>query len=86
MKARDIFGIIVRVSGLCVLLFALWNLSLGIGFLYQLPAYRDYFQAGGSFVSVVEGTAAFIVAVALLRFARQIVRFTYPQNKDDTDA
>jgi len=86
MKARDIFGIIVRVSGLWVLLFSLWNLSLGIGFLCQLPVYRDYFQAGGSFVSVVEGTVGFIIAFALLRFARQIVRFCYPKNKDDTDA
>jgi hypothetical protein len=86
MKVRDIFGIVVRVSGLCVLIFSLWNLSLGIGFLCQLPLYRDYFQAGGSFVSVVEGTVGFIVAVALLRFARQIVRFSYPKNKDDTDA
>jgi hypothetical protein len=86
ISGRDIFGIMVRVCGLCVLLFLLWNLSLGIGFLCQLPLYREYFGAGGSFISVVEGTVGFIIAVALLRFARQIVRFSYPKNKDDTDA
>jgi hypothetical protein len=84
MKARDIFGLIVRTFGLIVLLYSIWYLALGVAFLFQaLPEKGHEGYMGGYFTGGIPG---FIVGLVLLRFGRQIVRFSYPKDKDDTDA
>jgi hypothetical protein len=59
---------------------------LGITFLSDSRLFQGDYYSDGTFVSVVVGAVAFIVAVVLLRFARKIVQFTYPHHKEDTDA
>ncbi len=71
MKARDIFGIVVRTFGLFAVLFSVGNLVCCL--LAASPLY------------LICGVPALIVGIALLRFGRQIVRFGYPKNKDDAD-
>ena len=86
MKARDVFGIIVRVVGLFLLLNSLWHIVLGIGIIFQLPIYRDYLPFGGPWVDFTLAVPTFVIGVVFLRFASQIVRFSYPKGKDDPDA
>ena len=80
MKARDIFGIIVRTVGLCVALYAVWNLAFGI---VMVLGFRGN---GLIFPYFTCGVPLLIVGIFLLRFGRQIVRFSYPEDKDDADA
>jgi hypothetical protein len=65
MKARDVFGIIVRTMGLGAFLYALWNIVFGL--------------------DEAEGIPALIVGIVLMRCGRLVVRFCYPENKDDAD-
>ena len=89
MKARDVFGIIVRSLGVCLLLFSFWHLVFAFAFTFEvLPksVYNDYYGGRDPFIYYVPGVPSFLVAVVMLRFGRQIVRFSYPKDKDDTDA
>ena len=84
MKGRDLFGVLVRVLGLIVILYAVWNLAFAVMFtadaLHDTSFDRDF----GAYYTF--GVPALIVGIGLLRFARQIVRFSYSTNKDDSDA
>jgi hypothetical protein len=84
MKARDIFGIIVRTVGLCAVLYSIWNLAFGVIMVFGL------FDGGSQTGSVVAyftfGVPALIVGILLMLLARPIVRVCYPDNKDDSDA
>ena len=81
MKARDVFGIIIRVGGLTVTVLGLWYLVYAFAELFGLPEQtpgemRAYFAGGGPYTAV---------GLLVLRYARQIVRFSYPGNRDDSD-
>jgi len=84
MKARDIFGLVVRVIGMFALLFSLWYLAFAIAFSSGLL--HDTTQDTATAAYYTFGIPAFIVGIVLLRFGRQIVRFSYPKDKDDADA
>ena len=78
MKARDLFGVIVRTIGLCAFLYAVWNLVFGV--------IRALFGGGRADSFLIFGVPASIVGILLMFFARPIVRLCYPDNKDDSDA
>jgi len=78
MKARDIFGIIVRTFGLCAILFAVGNLVCVVVAVCGAAAAAPFY--------LICGVPALIVGMVLLRFGRQIVIFGYQENKDDADA
>jgi hypothetical protein len=83
MKARDIFGIIVRSIGICAMLYSLWYLAFGVAVLVGLLAdERHTTEEGAYFIS---GIVGFVVGIVLLRFGREIVRFSYPNDKNDSD-
>ena len=83
MKARDIFGIILRTIGVCLLLFSLWYLAFAVAYLVRaLGNSNDDGSMGAYFTTGVPG---FIVSVLMLSFSRYLVRFSYPGNKDDSE-
>jgi len=84
MRARDIFGIIVRAFGVLVLLYGLWYLAFGLAFAMRVvhDTGREVFM-GAYFAS---GIAGLVAGAVLLRFGRHIVRFSYPSEKDDAEA
>jgi hypothetical protein len=84
MKARDIFGIIVRTAGLCAVLYSIWNLAFAI--FMALGLFGSATPPGQVTAYFAFGVPALIVGILLLRFGRQIVRFGYPENKDDAAA
>ena len=84
MKARDIFGLVVRIFGLCVLLYALWYLAFGIAFAIRALHDTEHESYTGAYFT--SGIPGLIVGLGLLRFGRQIVRFSYPCEKEDSDA
>ena len=84
MKSRDIFGVIVRTIGLCLLLFSLWYLIFALAVCLQIvPIYYGDEHYFANFV--FPGIPSFIIALLLLRYARHVVGFCYPKDKDDTD-
>jgi hypothetical protein len=81
MKARDIFGIVVRAFGLVLMLYGLWFLAFAIAQACGMP--QEYpGEMAGYFVS---GIPSFALGLIFLRCARQIVRFSYPGERDDSD-
>lgn len=83
MKARDIFGIIVRTAGLCAILYSIWNLAFGVVTVLGLLAEP---QVGAVTAYFTFGIPALIAGILLMLLGRQIVRLCYPDNKDDSDA
>lgn len=84
MKARNIFGLIVRTFGLCVLFYACWYLAFA--FALAIRALRDTGHESDMGPYFTTGIPGLIIGLATLRFGRQIVRFCYPVDKDDADA
>lgn len=78
MKARDVFGIVLRTLGVLVLIYGLywggWCLTALIkGDSQHLSMYLP--------VALLPVIAALI----LICFARYIVRLSYPRNRDDSE-
>jgi len=87
MNARNVFGIIVRSVGILLLPASVYFLTVGLGLTFGFSGMNHgWFYEESPFVCLLLGIPAFVVAVGLMRFARQIVRFSYPVNKDDADA
>ena len=84
MKSRDLFGVGVRIVGLLVLLWSLWYLAFGVAFV--LRALHDTGHESDMGAYFTTGIPGFVVGIFLLRFARQIVRFSYPSNREDSDS
>ena len=84
MKARDIFGLLVRFLGIGVLLWALWYLAFALAF--AVRALHDTGHESDMCVYFTTAIPGLIIGLVLLRFGRQIVRFSYPSNKEDSDA
>lgn len=84
MKARDIFGIVVRILGLLLVLWAAWYLAFGVAFV--LRALHDTGHESDMGAYFTTGIPGFIVGLMLLRFGRQVVRFSYPSDKEDSDS
>jgi hypothetical protein len=76
MKARDLFGVCVRVIGLMTLLYSLYGLCIAIDFMFIGGPW------GASLFGCIPGA---IVGFLLLDHAPRIVKFTYPNNKDDSE-
>jgi len=84
MKARDIFGVVIRTLGLCLLLFSLWFLVFGLfSFLRIVPTYSGDERWYADLI--FPGIPGFLAAILLLRFSRYLVRFCYPKDRDDTE-
>jgi hypothetical protein len=82
MKARDIFGIAIRVAALVVVLFGFWYLAYAGALASGVPEESDGEMTGYT----VCGIVFVVVGLALLRCARHIVCFSYPGNHDDSEA
>ena len=83
MKAKDIFGIIVRTVGLGIFLYSIWNLGFGM---VTVLGFFGGSQPGAATAYFTFGVPAAIVGILLMVLGRQIVRLCYPNNKDDSDA
>ncbi len=77
MKARDIFGLILRIVGLLLFLYCSWNVVAACYCMLTGQQFGPYFYYG------IPGV---IAGVLLISLARYIVGFSYPGNKDDSDA
>jgi len=77
MKARDWFGLIVRVIGIVLLLYSMW---------YFVWFVRGVLTGGDFGMFLMQGGGCFVVGILFLVLARFIVRLCYPDNKDDSDA
>jgi len=83
MKAPNIFGLVVRTLGLLVLLWSVWYLAFAIAFVVR--ALHDAGHESDASVYFTTGIPGFIVGLLLLRFGRIVVRFSYPNEKEDSE-
>jgi hypothetical protein len=84
MKARDIFGILVRGGGLLVFLDGLWNLAFAVCFTFGLLGGTSHDNDYLGYYAF--GIPAVFIGILLVRYARSIVRFGYPKDKEDSDS
>ena len=76
MKAQDWFGMIIRVVGFLLLPYSAWYFAWAI----------QGVLTGGEFIAYLLGGALYaVLGILFLGVARYIVRFTYPNNKNDSD-
>jgi hypothetical protein len=84
MKGPDIFGLIVRVAGLFLIIYALWYLEYGIR---CIPSW--FLNRGTSedspFDYLVPGGEAFVLGALLFTFADWIVSLTYRTRENQGD-
>ncbi len=81
MKACDIFGIILRTLAVIILLYGLWCLMFAITTAWVL---RENSPSEMT-TYLTSGIPLPIIGLLLLRYARQIVRFAYPRDQDDSN-
>jgi hypothetical protein len=81
MKARDIFGLVIRLVGLALLLYGLWYLTYAIA--DALGMHQETPGEMAAYFTV--GIPSALIGVFFLRCARHIVHFSYPGDKDDSD-
>ena len=81
MKPRDIFGLIVRSFGLGIFLFGMWYLLSALSDLAGIDTPRDKDEMRAFFPI---GAACVLVAVYFLRGAPHLVRFCYPEVRDES--
>ena len=79
MKARDIFGLVLRCAALWVAVWGAWQMAAAIVY---LPATVHSFLGGdhpqiGSIAYFAYGFPGFLGGLLVLRFANAIVWFTY---------
>jgi hypothetical protein len=85
MKAKDIFGIILRVFALWIIVWGAWQITAG---LTRIPAtiaslFSETATSGiNSVVYIFYGLPAFLLGILALRFADAIVAFTYRQRPE----
>lgn len=82
MKARDVFGIVIRSIGIVILILGVWYLAFGVAQACGVP--QD--TPGEMANYFVSGLPSCLLAVVFLRCARQIVRFSYPGDREDSDS
>ena len=82
MKAQNIFGIVIRLFALALLLLGFWYFTYALAQLTGVPEETPG-EMMGFFMS---GGVCLVLGIALLRGARHIVRFSYPENRDDSDS
>lgn len=75
MKASDVFGIIVRTAGFCLLLLAPWYFAYGF---IELGGWIPEERAGETLAMFITGVSFAAVGLAILRGASSLVRFSYP--------
>jgi hypothetical protein len=83
MKARDIFGVVVRGVGLCLLLISSSFLVYAGADIFNAFHNPDSEADVGAYFLI--GGSGFFAGFVLMRFARLIVRFCYPEGKDDSE-
>jgi hypothetical protein len=76
MKAIDIFGIIVRATGLYLVVYGGWNLE---------AAFRYLFDSGDTAAYFIYGVPTFLGGILLMVLGRFIVRICYFGNKNDSE-
>ena len=81
MNPRNIFGFVIRLVGLYLTLMGLWYLAYAAGQVCGAAQDTPHEMVG----YFVAGVPSLLLGLVFLRFARQIVRFTYPGNRDDSD-
>lgn len=82
MKPSDLFGVIVRTFGLCVLVWSLWYFVSGLGPAIGFGAEE---RAGDNMYFLMTGAVGIGIAMVLLRCAQSIVRFSYPAGEGKRD-
>jgi hypothetical protein len=77
MKPVEVFGIVIRVFGLSLFIYALWYLVYGVSTVLGLGE-----QAGGYRVSYfISGITFLLLSLYLLRGAPHLVRFSYAETE-----
>jgi hypothetical protein len=77
MRPVDVFGIVVRVFGMSLFIYAFWYLIYGVSVVLGLSE-----EAGGYRISYfISGITFLVMALYLLRGAPHIVRFSYPESE-----
>jgi len=80
MKASEIFGVAVRITGLLILLYGLYDIWGGFDNLFEnlLPSNQDGDSGSSSFLSYfVFGVPEFIVGTLLFFLANWVVKLAY---------
>ena len=75
MKPKDIFGIIVRVIGLVLLIYAIWFLIYGFA---TIMGYSEV-NVGYKVSYFISGTTFLLLSLYLLRGAPLLVKYSYPE-------
>ena len=74
MSPAKVFGIVVRVSGLSLLIYSCWYLVYGLAIVFGLPEDQPGYKIG----YFLSGFLFFVLSLYLLRGAPQLVRYCYP--------
>ena len=77
MKPNDVFGIIVRVLGLSILVYGIWNLAFGVATAMGVQEH----EAGYDIAYLVSGFLFLILGLYLLRGAPHLLHYAYPDGK-----
>ena len=77
MKASDVFGVVVRTIGFCLLLIAPWYVIYGF---VELGGWIPEERAGETLAMFVTSLSFAAVGLAALRGASRFVRFSYPDD------
>jgi uncharacterized transporter YbjL len=83
MRARDIFGLILRTVGLLVFLcgirYSVGALNAAVGLSEKFSGMQYVFEY------LLSAVPALVIGLVLMFCARPIVKMCYPANKDDSD-
>ncbi len=81
MTGRDLFGVVVRVAGLVLVMYALWNLWFAFFQLVGMAGPKDFNLAW----YFAFGVPALVVGLYFLRGAPHLLRFSYPDRRDGSN-
>ena len=82
MTGKDLFGVVIRVAGLILIMYALWNLWFA---LFQLGGVAGPKDIGLTWYFAF-GVPALLLGLYFLRGAPHILRFSYPERRDGSNA
>jgi hypothetical protein len=85
MKAVDLFGVVVRTTGLFLVLFASHRLLIAA--LVTFPLISDPWGSivEDAFVEVVKGAPVLGAGLLLMRFGGTLARYCYRLKQNDSD-
>lgn len=81
MKASELFGVLVRLAGLLIVLFGLWELWGGLENVVENVLATDSGDQSSSFSFFADGVPSVVVGLLLFFLADWVVRLAYRETE-----